>query len=323
MVETTGIHHVTAISGDPTRNAEFYIETLGLRLVKQTVNHDDTHTYHLYFGDGEGTPGTNITLFPWGDDGRHGEFGAGQTQYTAYAVPEGSLDYWESRLADHGVDVDRIERFGEERLRFEDPDGIGLELVPTAAERRGAAWDDSPVPAEHQFLAFAGVTLALADPSVTGEVLEAIGYEVVDEDGGITRYDTGADGLGTWVDLVETDAPRGRMGVGTVHHVAFRLADTDEQRAMQDALDEVGMDATEVIDRKYFNAIYAREPEGVLFEFATMGPGFDADEPVESLGERLTLPEWLEDEREAIEAALPDFEPPEPAAAATGVGGDD
>jgi glyoxalase family protein len=323
MVETTGIHHVTAIAGDPTRNAEFYVETLGLRLVKRTVNHDDTHTYHLYFGDGEGTPGTNITFFPWTDDGRPGKFGAGQTQYTAYAVPDGSLDYWESRLADHGVDVERIERFGEERLRFADPDGIGLELVPTEAERPGAAWGDSPVPAEHQLLAFAGVTLALADPSVTGEVLEGIGYEVVDEDDGVTRYDTGADGLGTWVDLIGTDTPRGRMGVGTVHHVAFRLADTDEQRAMQDALAEVGMDATEVIDRKYFNAIYAREPGGVLFEFATMGPGFDADEPVESLGERLTLPEWLEDEREAIEAALPEFEPPEPAAAASGVGGDD
>jgi glyoxalase family protein len=323
MVETTGIHHVTAISGDPTRNAEFYIETLGLRLVKQTVNHDDTHTYHLYFGDGEGTPGTNITLFPWGEDGRPGEFGAGQTQYTAYAVPEGSLDYWEARLADHGVDVERVTALGQERLRFADPDGIGLELVPTEAERPGAAWPDSTVPVEHQILAFAGVTLALADPSVTGDVLETIGYEVVAEGDGRTRYDTGADGLGTWVDLAETDTPRGRMGVGTVHHVAFRLADETEQQAMQDALAEHGMDATEIIDRKYFKAIYAREPEGVLFEFATMGPGFDADEPVESLGERLALPEWLEEEREEIQAALPELEPPEPPAAASGVGGDD
>lgn len=323
MVETTGIHHVTAISGDPTRNAEFYIETLGLRLVKQTVNHDDTHTYHLYFGDGEGTPGTNITFFPWGDDGRQGKFGAGQTQYTAYAVPDGSLDYWESRLTGHGIDVEHVERFGGARLRFEGPDGIGLELVPTEAERPGAPWADSPVPAEHQILAFAGVTLALKDPSVTGEVLETIGYEAVDEDDGITRYDTGVEGPGTWVDLVETDAPRGRMGVGTVHHVAFRLADTDEQRAMQDALADHGMDASEVIDRKYFRAIYAREPEGVLFEFATMDPGFDADEPAERLGERLTLPEWLEDEREAIEAALPDFEPPEPVPAAGEPSADD
>ncbi|WP_254832336.1 ring-cleaving dioxygenase [Haloglomus salinum] len=319
MVETTGIHHVTAIGGDPTRNAAFYVETLGLRLVKRTVNHDDTNTYHLYFGDGAGTPGTNITFFPWTDDGRQGEFGAGQTQYTAFSVPEGSLSYWADRLADHEVDAERLELFGEERLRFTDPDGIGLELVAEAAERPGPTWDDSPVPATHQIRGFAGVTLALADPNVTAGVLESIGYGRVaedDDDGAtVTRYDTGADGIGTWVDLVATDAPRGRMGVGTVHHVAFRLADEAEQHAMQETLEAVGMDPTEVIDRKYFTAIYAREPEGVLFEFATMGPGFDADEPVESLGERLALPEWLEDEREAIEAALPDFEPPRPAAA--------
>jgi glyoxalase family protein len=327
MVETTGIHHVTAISGDPTRNAAFYVETLGLRLVKRTVNHDDTSTYHLYFGDGAGTPGTNITFFPWTDEGRQGEFGAGQTRYTAYAVPEGSLDYWADRLADHSVDAERVEPLGEERLRFSDPDGIGLELVETDIERPGTAWAESPVPEEHQILAFAGVTLALADPSVTGEVLAAIGYEPVaegtDGDRTVTRYDTGADGLGTWVDLVATDQPRGRMGVGTVHHVAFRLADEAEQRAMRDTLAEAGLDATEVIDRKYFSAIYAREQGGVLFEFATMEPGFDADEPVASLGERLTLPEWLEDEREAIEAALPDLEVPDPVPAATVASSDD
>jgi glyoxalase family protein len=319
MVETTGIHHVTAIGGDPTRNAAFYVETLGLRLVKRTVNHDDTNTYHLYFGDGAGTPGTNITFFPWTDDGRQGEFGAGQTQYTAFSVPEGSLSYWADRLADHEVDAERLELFGEERLRFTDPDGIGLELVAEAAERPGPTWEDSPVPVDHEIRGFSGVTLALADPDVTAGVLESIGYERVAQDEAdgepVTRYDTGADGIGTWVDLAATDVPRGRMGVGTVHHVAFRLADEAEQHAMQETLEAVGMDPTEVIDRKYFTAIYAREPEGVLFEFATMGPGFDVDEPVESLGERLTLPEWLEDEREAIEAALPDFEPPRPAAA--------
>ena len=317
MVETTGIHHVTAIAGDPSRNAEFYVETLGLRLVKRTVNHDDTRTYHLYFGDGEGTPGTNITFFPWTDEGRPGTFGAGQTQYTAYAIPAGSLDYWADRLADRSVDAERATVFGQERLRFADPDGIGLELVPTDAERPGTPWADSPVPAEHQLLAFAGVTLAIEDPSTTAEVLTAIGYERVATDGDATRYDTGAEGLGTWVDLVGTDAPRGRMGVGTVHHVAFRMVNEAEQHAMQDALAEVGVDATEVIDRKYFEAIYAREPEGVLFEFATMGPGFDADEPVASLGERLTLPERLEGERGAIEAALPEFEPPQPDPATT------
>lgn len=322
MTETTGIHHVTAIGGDPTRNAAFYVETLGLRLIKKTVNHDDTSTFHLYFGDGAGTPGTNVTFFPWTDDGRAGEFGAGQTKYTAFAVPGGSLEFWADRLDEHDVDAERVDPHGTERLRFADPDGIGIELVPTDAERPGTTWDDSPVPADHQILGFAGVTLALADPSATAEVLEAIGYERVaaDEAGGttVTRYDTGADGIGTWVDLVETDAPRGRMGVGTVHHVAFRVADEDEQRAMRETLADAGLDPTELIDRKYFTAIYAREPGGVLFEFSTLGPGFDVDEPVESLGERLVLPEWLEDERAEIEAALPSFEVPDPDPAEAG-----
>jgi glyoxalase family protein len=329
MVETTGIHHVTAIAGDPTRNAAFYVETLGLRLVKRTVNHDDTDTYHLYFGDGAGTPGTNITFFPWADGGRPGQFGAGQTQYTAFSVPAGSLDYWADRLADHGVETERVERFGGavrsdansaggdgpragERLRFADPDGIGLELVAEDAPRPGPTWAGSPVPAEHQIRGFHGVTLAVADPDVTGAVLEAVGYEATAEVDGVTRYDTGADGIGTAVYLTATDAPRGRMGVGTVHHVAFRLPDEAAQREMQDRLREVGIEPTEIIDRTYFRAIYAREPGGVLFEFATMGPGFDADEPVASLGERLALPAWLEEEREAIEASLPAFEPPEP-----------
>jgi glyoxalase family protein len=323
MTETTGIHHVTAIGGDPTRNAEFYVETLGLRLVKRTVNHDDNGTYHLYFGDGEGTPGTSMTFFPWTDEGRQGEFGAGQAQYTAFSVPAGSLDYWADRLAAHGVETEPVDRFGTEVLRFADPDGIGLELVPHEAERPGTTWAESPVPADHQIRGFYGVTLAVSSAESTAEVLEAIGYEAVERTEAGVRYDTGADGIGTVVDLVETDTPRGRMGVGTVHHVAFRLEDEAEQRGMQERLREVGMDPTEIIDRKYFKAIYAREPGGVLFEFATMGPGFDADEPVESLGESLTLPEWLEDERERIEAALPAFEAPDPEPAVAESSADD
>lgn len=312
MSETTGIHHVTAIGGDPTRTAEFYVETLGLRLVKQTVNHDDNGTYHLYFGDGEGTPGTSMTFFPWTDDGRQGEFGAGQTEYTAFSVPSGSLTYWAARLEEYGVEAERSDRFGSDVLRFTDPDGIGLELVAHDAPRPGTTWAESPVPAEHQIRGFYGVTLAVSSADSTAEVLDAIGYDAVERTEAGVRYDTGADGIGTVVDLVETDAARGRMGVGTVHHVAFRLEDEAEQHGMQERLRAVGMDPTEIIDRKYFKAIYAREPGGVLFEFATMGPGFDADEPVESLGESLTLPEWLEAERERIEAALPDFEAPNP-----------
>jgi glyoxalase family protein len=309
MPETAGIHHVTAIAGDPGRNADFYVDTLGLRFVKRTVNHDDTHTYHFYFGDRRGTPGTAITFFPWTDEGRQGEFGAGQTAVTAYAIRPESVGYWRDRLADRGVEVEEAERFGEPVLSFEDPDGIGLELVGTEAAAEGPAesWEGSPVPVEHQLCGFDGVTLAVAGVGPTERVLtEVLGYELEAEEDGRQRYRTAAgERPGTTVDLVETDAERGRMGVGTVHHVAFKAEDTDTQEAYREAFEEQGLRVSEIIDRKYFHAIYAREPGGVLFEVATTGPGFTADEAVEDLGSQLTLPEWLEDEREAIEAALP------------------
>ncbi len=312
MPETAGIHHVTAIAGDPGQNADFYVGTLGLRFVKRTVNHDDTHTYHFYFGDRKGTPGTAITFFPWTDEGRQGEFGAGQTAATAYAIRPESVGYWRDRLADRGVEVEEPERFSEPVLSFEDPDGIGLELVGTeaAAEAPAEPWEDSPVPAEHQLRGFDGVTLAVAGYEPTERVLtEVLGYELADEEDGRRRYRTAVgERPGTTVDLVETDAERGRMGVGTVHHVAFKAEDTDAQEAYREAFEEQGLRVSEILDRKYFHAIYSREPGGVLFEVSTMGPGFTADEDVEELGSRLTLPEWLEDEREAIEAALPAVE---------------
>ena len=312
MPETAGIHHVTAITSDPGRNADFYVDTLGLRFVKRTVNHDDTHTYHFSFGDRRGTSGTAITVFPWTDEGRRGEFGAGQTAATAYAVRPESVGYWRDRLADRGVEVEEAERFGESVLSFEDPDGIGLELVGTeaAADAPAEPWEGSPVPAEHQLRGFDGVTLAVAGYEPTERVLtDVLGYELAAEEDGRRRYRTAAgERPGTTVDLVETTAERGRMGVGTVHHVAFKAEDTDAQEAYREAFEEHGLRVSEILDRKYFHAIYAREPGGVLFEVATTGPGFTADEDVEDLGSRLTLPEWLEDDREATEAALPAVE---------------
>lgn len=312
MPETAGIHHVTAIAGDPEQNAEFYVGTLGLRFVKRTVNHDDTDTYHFYFGDRRGTPGTAVTFFPWTEDGRRGEFGAGQTAATAYAIRPESVGYWQDRLTDRGVDVEETERFGETVLSFADPDGVGLELVGTeaAAESPAEPWEGSPVPADHQLRGFDGVTLAVAGVEPTERVLtEVLGYELVAEEAGRRRYRAASgERPGTTVDLVETDAERGQLGVGTVHHVAFKAEDTEAQEAYREAFQEQGLRVSERIDRKYFHAIYSREPGGVLFEVATGEPGFTADEDVAELGSRLTLPEWLEDEREAVEAALPEVE---------------
>ena len=308
---TPGIHHVTAIVGDPDTNADFYVGTLGLRMVKRTVNHDDTGTYHFYFGDGEGTPGTNITFFSWGDAGRDGEFGAGQTQTTAYLIPEGSVDYWADRLDSEGVDYERADRFDETVLSFADPDGIGLELVAADAPSDAVPWADSPVPERHQLRGFHSVTLAVADYEPTAEILtDVLGFELETEEDGRRRYRSGPGGPGSVVDLVETDRGRGRMGVGTVHHVAFEAADVEEQREWREAYAAAGLQPSQVIDRTYFHSIYAREPGGVLFEMATPEPGFTADEDPADLGSALTLPERLEPQRGQIESKLPAFDGP-------------
>jgi glyoxalase family protein len=306
-LQVPGLHHVTAIAGDAQRTADFYAELLGLRLVKRTVNHDDSRTYHLYFGDGVGTPGTTITVFPWGEDGRQGRFGAGQTAATAYGLRPSSVGYWADRLADHGVAVERSERFGEPVLAFEDPDGIAIELVASeeAAEADVEPWPQGPVPEDHRLRGLHSVTLAVGDRDRTAAVLETLGLEREATDGDRVRYRTAAGGTGSAVDLLVTDRGRGRMGVGTVHHVAFAAADTGDLTEWQTVLGGSGLEATDVIDRTYFDAIYVREPGGVLIEIATLDPGFDVDEPVERLGESLALPAWLEEQRRAIEAALP------------------
>lgn len=307
---TPGLHHVTAIAGDPQRTAEFYVETLGLRFVKKTVNHDDKYTYHFYFGDGEGTPGTNITFFPWGERGRSGRFGDGQTRTTTYFIPEGSLDYWRDRLESHDIDVEGpTERFGETVVTFNDPDGITLALVATDDAPDGQPWDASPVPPEHQLRGFHSVTLAVGDIEPTATVLtDALGYELEAEENGRHRYRSAAGGPGSLVDLVETDHGRGRMGIGTVHHVAYKAEDMDEQEQWRERLSERGIRITDIIDRVYFKSIYFREPGGVLFEIATTEPGFTVDQSRDELGTALALPEWLENERNEIESRLPSFE---------------
>ena len=301
-----GIHHVTAIASDPGRNHDFYTRTLGLRMVKRSVNQDDVSVYHLFYGDRGGSPGTSMTFFPY-TDARPGRVGAGQVSTTQFLVPEGSVDYWVDRLAEEGVDADEpIERFGDTVIPFRDPDGLPLELVARADAPDGDP-PEGPVPAEHAIRGFFGVALTLQTAEPTAGLLEEMGFDAVEEEGDRQRFRADGD-LGYVVDLLEEpQAPRGQPGAGTVHHVAFQVTE-EEQAEWREVLMDRGLRPTEIIDRKWFKSVYARTAGGVLFEFATKSPGYTVDEDLESLGERLVLPEWLEDRRDEIEAGLPDLD---------------
>ena len=306
-MHTSGLHHITAVAGDPGANLQFYVDTLRLRLVKRTVNFDDTATYHLYYGNTTGEPGTTITFFPF-QGARPGRPGRGQAVATAFAVPVGSLDYWVGRLADSDATVeDRGERFGAAVLSFLDPDGQPLELVET--DSPVDPWTDGPVPEDRAICGFFGVTLHSDDPDATTNVLELLGLNrdgtAEDPDGGERRRYVADGDRATVVDVLTREPPQGRPGVGTVHHVAFRATDNDEQDAWRERLSDAGQFVTPRKDRQYFRSIYFREPGGILFEIATDGPGFTIDESVEELGSELRLPSWLEDDRERIEASLP------------------
>jgi glyoxalase family protein len=306
---TSGIHHVTAIAGEPQRNVDFYAGLLGLRLVKKTVNFDDPETYHLYYGDGAGTPGSIMTFFPWGDASR-GRIGAGQLTVTSFSVPAASLGYWAERLVEGGVRFEKPEeRFGETVLRFPDPDGLRLELVAAGEDRR-EGWAGGPAPADHAVRGFHHVTLVVADPSRTAKLMtDTLGFRQTGEADGRIRCEAGEGGPGNTVDLVDgTGFPRGTIGVGTVHHVAFRVSDVETQLELRKKISSLGYNVTRVLDRNYFRSIYFREPGGVLFEIATDPPGFAVDE--EHLGESLKLPPWLESRRGRLEEVLPSLHVP-------------
>lgn len=305
MINTTGIHHVTSIASDPQQNVDFYTEVLGLRLVKKTVNFDDKYTYHLYYGDEVGTPGTILTFFPF-ESGRPGSVGRGQTSATAFVIPEGSVEYWIDRLEAHNIVVESPRtRFDETVVPFQDHDGQPLELVTGATDID--PWADGPVPAEYAIRGFHSVTLASLNPKQTGEVLELLGYEPTEQDDDRTRYQAASDRAAI-VDVRDrTDAPRGQQGVGTVHHVAFRAPDEETQLAWREHLTESGLQVTPQKDRQYFKSIYFREPGGVLFEIATDEPGFTRDESKAELGTELKLPPWLENERRTLEERLPEI----------------
>ena len=297
-----GIHHVTAIGADPGVNHTFYTDTLGLRLVKRSVNQDDVSVYHLFYADRSGTPGTSMTFFPY-TDARPGQPGIGQATTVAFTIPADSVAYWTERLADADLSVEEVERFGDTVLAFDDPDGLPLELV-ARDDPPSVDPPEGPVPAAHAIRGFFGVALSLASTDATAALLSAMGYRDVEAVRDRTRFE--ADGeLGRVVDLLETpDGPRGIPGAGTVHHVAFGTTEA-EQQEWREVLIEHGLRPTDVIDRKWFKSVYARTPGGVLFEFATESPGYTVDEPLDELGEQLVLPEWLESRRDEIEAGLP------------------
>ena len=306
MTTITGLHHVTINSGDPQENLDFYVGVLGLRLVKKTVNQDAPDTYHLFYADGAGTPGTELTFFPWRGMPR-GRPGTGETSEIMLAVPTTSLDYWVDRLAAHGVaHSGRAQRFGEAVLTFEDPHGLPLALVETSDPRAFTPWADSPVPAAHQIRGLHAVRLTERALEPTELFLaEGLGFELVGEDGEWRRYAVAGGGSGRLLELrVVSGGSRAQSGVGSVHHVAFRVADEAAQHVAQEQVRAAGGRTTEVIDRFWFKSIYFREPGGALFEIATDGPGFAIDEDPASLGEQLILPPFLEPHRAEIERAL-------------------
>jgi glyoxalase family protein len=306
-MQLLGLHHITAIAADPKTNLDFYTRVLGLRFVKKSVNQDDPGTYHLYYGDNVGSPGTALTFFPW-QGLRRGRPGTGQAYATGFSIPATSLAYWQKRLADLKVGTESVEaRFGDQVLAFADPDGMRLELVATAEPDPRTPAPSTDVPAEHGIRGFHSSTLALNDALPTATMLTQImGYRLLAQEGHRARYTVAAGGPGTYVDLfTDPKLPRGLNGAGTVHHIAFRVADDAQHLAAHELLVTAGAHVSPVIDRAYFKSIYYREPAGVLFEIATDQPGFAIDESVETLGQKLSLPPRLEPHRAEIEAALP------------------
>jgi predicted esterase/catechol 2,3-dioxygenase-like lactoylglutathione lyase family enzyme len=318
MGHVLGIHHVTAIASDPQRNLDFYAGVLGLRLVKRTVNFDDPQTYHLYYGDEVGHPGTIMTFFPW-PGARRGRQGVGQVAVTSFAVVPAALGFWVERLVRHGIDHVGPTKRGDERVvAFKDPDEMMVEIVAHEGAEARPGWDGAPgITGEQSIRGFHTVTLWVERFEATERVLtETLGFRTEREDGSTRRFAVGDGGPGQLVDVREVGGfLPGTSGAGTVHHVAWAVATDADELSVRERVAGAGLQPTPVIDRFYFHSVYFREPGGVLFELATNPPGFATDEPVERLGERLMLPPQYEPHRAEIEAVLPAIHLPVPASA--------
>jgi glyoxalase family protein len=311
-----GIHHITAIAGDPQRNLDFYSGVLGMRLVKLTVNFDDPASYHLYYGDELGHPGSILTFFPW-PEGRPGRQGTGQVGTVSLAIPPASLGFWIERLLAHGIRHEGpARRFDEQVLSFKDPDGMLVELVASSRVVTSPPGPEGPVPSEHAVRGLHGATLWEDGDTGSADFLtRTMGFQPVGEEGSILRFQSADLGIGTVVDLRRTPGFwRGAGGVGTVHHMAFRAEDDRAQLAKRTEIEDQGVDITPVIDRQYFHSVYFREPGGVLFEIATDPPGFTIDESAAELGTHLKLPPVYEASRAEIERVLPALRLPHAAA---------
>ena len=299
-----GLHHVTAIASAPQANLDFYTQVLGLRFVKRTVNFDDPGIYHFYFGDDVGSPGTILTFFPW-PNAMRGMAGLGEVTRTSFSVPHGSLGYWVQRLEDNSVSVERSgRRFQEDVLTFSDPDGMKIEIVSHADAGEVNAPRFSAVPPEYAIRGFFGVTLYEAQETATAQLLNTMGFDCVGVECNRRRFAALGSALGNHIDLlIDPAGTYGHQGAGSVHHIAFRVKDDDSQHEWRELIAK-HLEVTPILDRTYFHSIYFREPGGVLFELATDPPGFSFDEPLESLGEELRIPQWLESKRDLIEKRL-------------------
>ncbi len=299
----SGLHHVTAMAGDAQENLDFYAGVLGMRLVKRSVNQDDPGTYHLFYADGEGAPGSDLTFFPWGKQALPGHNGAGMAAEVSLAVPQGSLNYWQGRLANYAINTKQEIHFAEHCLAFLDPHGLHVTLTET--QQNNQTWSHSPVPEKHQVSGLHSAKLLVQDLAATKNFLEnTMGFKFLNQEANWSRFILGDGAPGQILDL-QTSPNSSGFGAGAIHHLAWRVPNDQAQIVVQKLLQQANRNPTAVIDRFWFKSVYFREPGGAVFEIATDGPGFAVDEDANRLGERLVLPPWLEPHRQEIEAVLP------------------